>query len=355
MNFTNELLETMTIYKLRDFAREMGVKAPTTKRRSQIIEELNLIKEGKLEPCFPHKKVGRPVRSQSLLSDVEQKVEPNANVEDLNKEFDVEGFVHINNANEFIVYNYENQNALHPVAWIPNRVVDRKRVKQGDFISIKAVRTADSNVPVCVSIFEVNEQTYKGLRREDYDTKPLCDEKVHYLRFGNFDIAFCDRVLFSGNAFDYTSYLLNLLNQSYDFRQSIVLLDVNCSQQKFEFLKKFKNIKLFCCSPSDSIETQNACQKLAVSHCKRMSELGKRAVLIVADLDNTLNRTEINERFEISKQLFGLARNFNIGSLTVFATISQHCFDENIFLSTLVDGHIKLIENVSYQSQYFKN
>ena len=45
MNFTNELLETMTIYKLRDFAREMGVKAPTTKRRSQIIEELKIHSE----------------------------------------------------------------------------------------------------------------------------------------------------------------------------------------------------------------------------------------------------------------------------------------------------------------------
>lgn len=354
MNLNDEYLATLTIYKLRDCARDMGVKAPTTKKRDELIEEMKLIEAGRLEPFFPQKKIGRPAKSQYAyhnndeLADVKN-IDLSINKEVYDKEFVVEGYVCINNANEFLVYNYGNDITLRPVAWIPKQVVDKKRVKEGDFINIKAKKSTEHNLAVCTSIFEVNDQTYKGLRRENYNTKPLCDEKVPYLLLGNTRVCFSDRILFSGNSCSRTSHIAKLLNEFYDYRQGIVFLDLNCTKERFYRLKKFNNLKIFCCSADDTFEAKNACKKLAVEHCKRMAELGKRAVLAVADIDKLLNDLDAEKKLETANSFFEIARNFDIGSLTVVATICQQFFEDNIYLETLIDNHISLIENISYQ------
>lgn len=40
----------MRIYELRDFARKIGVKSPTSKTKKQLIYEINLINTGELKP-----------------------------------------------------------------------------------------------------------------------------------------------------------------------------------------------------------------------------------------------------------------------------------------------------------------
>ena len=40
----------MRIYELRDYARKIGVKSPTSKIKSELINEINLIHAGALKP-----------------------------------------------------------------------------------------------------------------------------------------------------------------------------------------------------------------------------------------------------------------------------------------------------------------
>lgn len=51
--------EQMGIYQLRNLARQMGVEKPTSKRKSQLIKEICLIKCKKIMPK-KQSKVGRP-------------------------------------------------------------------------------------------------------------------------------------------------------------------------------------------------------------------------------------------------------------------------------------------------------
>lgn len=52
--------DMLGIYELREYARRCGVGSPTTKKRSQLIKEIRLIKEGKIQKVESNK--GRPTK-----------------------------------------------------------------------------------------------------------------------------------------------------------------------------------------------------------------------------------------------------------------------------------------------------
>lgn len=59
MNYTLEYLNTLNLHSLRTYAREIGVKAPTSLVKKQLINEILLIQSGKKQPHISSKK-GRP-------------------------------------------------------------------------------------------------------------------------------------------------------------------------------------------------------------------------------------------------------------------------------------------------------
>jgi len=55
----------MRIYELRDYARKIGVKSPTSKTKNKLINEINLISSGQLKP-FVTTKGRKPIVSFAL-------------------------------------------------------------------------------------------------------------------------------------------------------------------------------------------------------------------------------------------------------------------------------------------------
>lgn len=55
---TKNELEIMGVYELRRLARNFGVVSPTSKKKAQLIEEIEKIKRGEIKPKFSKK--GRP-------------------------------------------------------------------------------------------------------------------------------------------------------------------------------------------------------------------------------------------------------------------------------------------------------
>lgn len=60
-------LQNYSIYELRALARKMGVKAPTTKTQTILIEQINQIQNNKLKPFFTKK--GRPSKDLKLIKE----------------------------------------------------------------------------------------------------------------------------------------------------------------------------------------------------------------------------------------------------------------------------------------------
>ena len=65
-NFDVSKLYNLRIHELRDVARELGVKSPTSLTKQKIMEEINLIVSGEKDPYFNVRKQGRPVKTDEL-------------------------------------------------------------------------------------------------------------------------------------------------------------------------------------------------------------------------------------------------------------------------------------------------
>lgn len=61
MNYDN-----YSIHVLRNIARGKGVKSPTTKRKSELISEIELIEMGLQKPYVTSNKQGRPAKYENL-------------------------------------------------------------------------------------------------------------------------------------------------------------------------------------------------------------------------------------------------------------------------------------------------
>lgn len=65
-------LSNMRIYELRDYARNVGVKSPTTKLKDELIKEINEILEGKAEPKTNNK--GRRPKTTYYIDNKSQEI-----------------------------------------------------------------------------------------------------------------------------------------------------------------------------------------------------------------------------------------------------------------------------------------
>ena len=61
-------LNDLSIYELRNYGRLVGVKNPTNKTKAVLIEEIELIRAGTLEPSMSSKK-GRPPKVKLQINE----------------------------------------------------------------------------------------------------------------------------------------------------------------------------------------------------------------------------------------------------------------------------------------------
>ena len=64
MQYSKDQLYEMNIHVLRNIAREVGVKAPTSFKKAALINEISQINSGKKQPCAPSNK-GRPPKNSA--------------------------------------------------------------------------------------------------------------------------------------------------------------------------------------------------------------------------------------------------------------------------------------------------
>ena len=375
MIYTEDNIRELTIYKLRDIARNIGVKAPTTKKRDELIEEILKIQNGELMPYNPTKKVGRPAKMQEIeIANIEQAILCFDNDNDANclsfcdsknsygcdtnkKYFETQGFLFSPDTKEHYLMNYQGNMSLQRIAWIPNKLIDKNRMRVGNLLTIQAINRITTTMPMASMILEIEGQQFKGFKRDVFESKPTSLDKQYYTTCADLVLNYGERILISGNKFDIMNLVLNLLNQSYDYCQSIILLALNCTLDKAKELSEQKNMTVFTSLFSDTSETQFTAYKLAFEHAKRQSELGKRAILVVTDLDKLYDNLKMNEESKNMslKSLYGLARNFeDVGSLTVIGTCSSEFYESTKDFKVFIDAHIKQVDGLNLIGENLK-
>ncbi len=367
MAYTEEQLRSFSIYQLRYIAHQVGVKAPTTKKSEELVNHIIAIQNGDEEPYFPKTKLGRPLKSNlvnnedtagAIISmdtcDGKGKIVfNNSNLIVNNGETSIiKGYVIETKEQEYYVISYDNPVMLERVAWIPAKFVDKRRLRNGHYVAVEVVNKNEKNLPMAVSIKEVEGQQYKGFYNEQFEYKKVSFDKDRYFSFSGGTVFYGDRVIFSGAKHDLLNYVLRLTNEVYNYCESVVLMGLNLTPDKVSQLRKVDNVEMFYSLFSDNYDTQYFTYKLAVDHAKRLAELGKRVILIVANIENLYDNLEMSEKDKNAslKSLYGLARNFeDAGSFTVIGTCSQEFYDNNKDFEDYIDLHIKQIDKQNFE------
>lgn len=342
-------LEMLRIHELRDLARKMGVKSPTTLKREELIQEINKIMQGEAKPYIKANKQGRPARNQSSNFNVKDLFVPNyeelvdyspktysqAHYEDYTwelsmpqvvytKETDTsvdkcEGYVDIRKG--FGMLRQKDFLPRSTDKFISPIIIKKFGLKSGDWVKggSKFVSADKPEVLVDVEGEEI-------VRNRDFDTDEIVSGKtlksVPYLGDirlgGRYQIVAqnrCDKA-------DMSAELLGYLGQNKDIDTKYFVLNAGN-------VSMFRNISSTLIPFSVRDDESIIATELYFDYCKREVENGKDVVVVIDNISqlvknynsvitNDVMHTSIHpQTLHKVKELLGIAKAFSKGSLTI--------------------------------------
>ena len=376
--YTEDELNKMTVFQLREVAREIGVSSPTSKKKEEIIAQYRGIAEGEIQPTRSTRG-RRPVNKPRDLDGADNNAEsrPQTKDEDSNvrrrKDRD-----NAQNGSQNNIQNEEPQDELeekHGVldihsdgygflraenceygnkdTYVSAKLIKSMGLRAGDKVVGKARRNAENKPPALVSVDEVNGNPPDNLRsRPNFDNLvPIYpDERLRLeLKTGKSDFAIrCidliapigkgQRAMIVSPPKAGKTTLLKKIANSISVNYPDVLLFVLLVDERPEEVTDMQrsiNGEVIYSTFDETPEHHCKSAELLIERAKRNVELGKDVVIIMDSLTRLARAYNITipptgrtlsggidpGALHSPKRFFGSARNIeNGGSLTIIAT-----------------------------------
>lgn len=361
-----EELEQEHLSVIRELGRNIGVKAPATKKKKEIIQDIIDIQAGRKEP-EPLDNRGAPKKQVDISkyytypSDMpyvprEHKLIFNDSEYDkplpTRKEpFETEGFVDLHSMGFGFLRANPFENGQEDV-YVSSANIRKYRLRKGDFVKCLA-EPRNNSAPPLVKVLSVN-----GIKPSMYEKRRDFDKLIPYYPNKKIkmekqdadDLALRCIDLFTpiGNGqrglivappkTGKTTLLKNIaksIEQNFPETKLIVLLIDERPEEVTEFKRELKNAELVFSTFDEKAENHVYTAERVFNRAKSFVELGMDVVILldsITRLTRAYNTTVESTGKTLSggldpsalqgpKRLFGMARNFEEGgSLTVIAT-----------------------------------
>lgn len=362
--FTEEELSKINYYILREIAREIGVKAPAQKKKEELISEIVLIRQGKLEPCSRTNK-GAPKKGKVDLSayylpdDIGDYTKHNNentgkfllnDVVDLDN-IEVEGVleIHPDGYGFMRAKNYERSEAD---AYVSVQNIKTLKLREGDKIKGIAKSADYGERPALKEIVSVN-----GIKVSELTDRPYFEDLLSYYPTERLNLEIEKSEDLSMRVIDLfapigkgqralivappktgkTTIIKQIAQSIEKNHKEVELIILLVDERPEEVTDIIRSVKAdvaystFDKSPEHHVKIAN----LVMRRAKRLVELGKDVVLLMDSLTRLTrahNNSTENSGKTLSggldqsaiyepKKFFGAARNIeNGGSLTIIAT-----------------------------------
>lgn len=344
-------ISMLGIYELRGLARACGIKSPTTKLRSELVEEV--IAALSTGDFFQPQQIrkGRPVKQLVNLGGILESIialnEPsssavvfNQNVVDQpSKNAGVErmmGVLRIDKESSYLV-----DLKTHNNVYVGGNLIQKHGLIAGDLLQIEAVKLAQINTFSAIKILSINNTNADGFKREKHQgfTQALPSKFLH-LEYGE--------VLLGGRNYILTSSPLFMNNQLKQLISALskqnaqnIFIGLNLSYEDRAFIFGCQNIIAFTTSYLDSPQSARTIVQDAYSVAVNMHNSGKNVNVIIYDaatVISVLNQdARLNENNHLFKQIFSLASAYeNDLTLTVVATCDECDKQEGIIKQDVI-------------------
>ncbi len=358
---TEDQLNELSIFALRELARQTGVYAPTSKKKGELIKEIIEISEGRKKPYVAKTKQGRPPKGLGyplvnvLMSNNNSYTNfPKfSNTITLNQEktaFNYDdiktllGYVEVLGNNTAYLWTIENYN--YYTFYLPINLVNEYNLKYGDKV-LAEVENVDNQI-VVKSIFNINDcpilKYDKDKRKDFYEVKNILPKhNLEFVdeKFNQFDFKLGENIyLYGSNNNQNTLTIIELLNSCKIKRK--IYINISLAEKNKLLIDNLKDGELFVSNITDSIEKAKRIVALATERIKRLFE--KDEYVLVA-IDDVISLSGIDdENMPSIKNLISLSKDSeNAGAISLFAIMPA---DKSINLfEKLADKRIKICEN----------
>lgn len=375
--YTEEELNKMTVFQLREVAREIGVSSPTSKKKEEIIAQYRGIAEGEIQPTRStrgRRPVNKPrelgqdgVKSETTPASSEE----NQNNKTVKKNVEREN-VQVTQPQEEAAEELEEKHGVLDIhadgygflraenceygnkdTYVSAKLIKTLGLRAGDKVIGRARRNAENKPPALVAVDEVNGNKPENLRnRPNFDNLvPIYpDERLRLeLKTGKSDFAIrCidliapigkgQRAMIVSPPKAGKTTLLKKIANSISINYPDVMLFVLLVDERPEEVTDMQrsiNGEVIYSTFDETPEHHCKSAELLIERAKRNVELGKDVVIIMDSLTRlaraynltipptgrTLSGGIDPGALHSPKRFFGSARNIeNGGSLTIIAT-----------------------------------
>lgn len=387
MNYSN--FDKLSIYELRNYARNVGVYNPTVLKKRDLIDAIINIETGKVPPHISKTKQGRPPKNIGQLVSVfmaddienvptylekmyEQKPVEQVLCQNVDKTEECEeivfhGYLEILSDGNGLLRQRISLNETHKErCFIRLTDVNKFQLKHGDEIVCNAYKVSDERPWVCETIISINSIALENLSdRVNYLTENnLCKkEKIDTQdsELNNLGLYYGDTI------FVYNNSITNFINFAVKFAKDnknnfdkYVYLSPTSLQEEYGLVGRFPD-ELYLSSFNESFSCQQRTTFMAHNRAMRLAELGQNVCLIVQDILGLVSMDSSNSgELAISKSILSSAKTLNKGSLTIICGYNDIKFP---YLKNKINSVFPILEScglflenygINYKDSYRK-
>ena len=304
-------LELLRIHELRDLARKMGVKSPTTMKRDDLIKEINKIMQGEAKPYIKANKQGRPARNQSNFA-----------------------------VNDLFVPSYDDfmDEELRPYNTSSNSEYT------WEVAMPQAVYTAvtDDNLDECEGFVDINSKGYGMLRNKDFVPR-VSDKYISPIIIKKYSLKSGD--LIKGNSkfvsADKPEVLVEVLSEEidrkFDFEKERVILG--------RFIEDLPHIQKINLGGRYQVVAKNRIEKNEIIK-DLLSELTKdKTIDVKTFILNAGNLTESYKNVETKTIPFNVRDDESIKATELYFEYCKRQVEESKDIVVVVDSLSQLAKN----------
>lgn len=360
-------IEELGVYELRELARKLGVKSPTTKKIGQLKQEIKLIQNGQMKGVNTNK-IGRPPKSmsrqtadisaffipQDIASMIREKNQGfseeelnlkklifRANIQSDDEEF-ANGYLRKTNANHFYFW-MQNNNCFNKetLVYISDAYAEEYSLRIGDFVQAKIEIYEENNYAIANKIIRVNGEQFEAGKR----IKPVDLSKAIYPDV-QMDILFGEKMNKGGRAiavYDNRAQMTTLMSYAQNQAENgfrVLLCGCDIPPELFAYVEN-SNIELFVSRFGDGLQASYNTIINAINHAKSLACDHKDVIVVVYDTIGVLETMKMYfesvgqhqvNGVQLTKSIFGLGGNFEGKSSisTIACLLKDEYYDDFI-------------------------
>lgn len=358
-------IDELGVYELRELARKLGVKSPTTKKIGQLKQEIKLIQNGQMKGVNTNK-IGRPPKSmsrqtadisaffipQDIASMIREKNQGfseeelnlkklifRANVQSGDGEF-ANGYLRKTDANHFYFWS-QTQNCFSKemLVYITDAFAEEYSLRVGDFVQAKIEVYEENNYAIANKIIRVNGEQYEaGKRIEPVDLSKAIYPDVQM------DILFGEKMNKGGRAiavYDNRVQMTTLMSYAQNQAENgfrVLLCGCDIPPELFAYVEN-SNIELFVSRFGDGLQASYNTIINAINHAKSLACDHKDVIVVVYDTIGVLETMKMYfesvgqhqvNGVQLTKSIFGLGGNFGgVSSISTIACLLKNEYNED--------------------------